>query len=91
MLVFPLNQLPTLTRGKGNKIIHIPADRLRSRKEFLASVAVLPADAQLKIQAGKRHFSLDAATLDQYMGKRGLRGQKLPRGFQKVDCLEIIR
>jgi len=39
------------------------------------------------IHAGKRHITLKGADLEHYIGERGRRGRKLPRGFQKVDAL----
>jgi len=89
MLIFPVRDMPTLARGKGNKIIGIPAKRARAREELLTMLAVLPADAQLIIHAGRRHKRLRSGDLTPYMGERGRRGKKLPRGFQKVDQVEV--
>ncbi len=88
MLVFPLAQLPELARGKGNKIIQIPAKQLASRAEFLSVLAAVPEGASLTLHSGKRHFSLKPGDLDVYQGERGRRGKLLPRGFQRVDRVE---
>ena len=40
------------------------------------------------IHAGKRHLTLKPAELEHYRGERGRRGNKLPRGFQRVERLE---
>ena len=85
LLVFPLADLPQLTRGKGNKIIGIPGARVQSREEFVVSVQVLSKADSLVVYAGKRHISLKFSKLEHYQGERGRRGNKLPRGFQKVD------
>ncbi len=85
MLVFPVAELPVLARGKGNKIIGIPAARARGREEFLAHLMVLSRDSSLVISSGKRTFTLKPADLEKYQGERGRRGNKLPRGFQRVD------
>ena len=90
MLIFPVNNLPTLARGKGNKIISIPAARAKSKQELLSTLAVLPTDSQLVIYAGKRRMTLKSEDMEQYMGERGRRGKKLPRGFQNVDRVEVI-
>jgi topoisomerase-4 subunit A len=42
------------------------------------------------VQSGKRHIKLKAADLEHYIGERGRRGSKLPRGFQKVDGVEVV-
>ncbi len=89
MLVFPLEELPELARGKGNKIINIPAARVQTREEFVVAVTVISEKETLKVMSGKRHLSLKFRELEHYMGERGRRGNKLPRGFQKVDRVEI--
>jgi len=89
LLVFPLSELPELARGKGNKMMSIPAARVQSREEYLMSVTIMLPQQQLKVYAGKRHLSLKVSDLEHYMGERGRRGNKLPRGFQKVDSVEV--
>ena len=88
MLVFPLEKLPAIAKGKGNKIIQIPAKRARERSELLSHLCLVPAEGTLTIYAGKRFFKLTHGNLAQYIGERGRRGKKLPRGFQNVDYLE---
>jgi topoisomerase-4 subunit A len=88
LLLFPLEQLPELAKGKGNKMIDIPGARAARREELVRDIALLPAGASLIIHAGKRHLTLKDAELDYYRGERGRRGSKLPRGLQKVDRLE---
>ena len=89
LLVFPIRDLPQLGKGKGNKIIGIPGERVASREEYLTDLAVLPAGATLVLIAGKRTLSLKADDLEHYKGERGRRGNKLPRGFQRVDSLQV--
>jgi len=88
LLVFPAADLPALNRGKGNKIIGIPAARAKTRDEYVAAIAIVPEGAGLAIHSGKRSFTLKPADLDRYQGERGRRGAMLPRGFQKVDGME---
>ncbi len=89
LLVFPLADLPQLSRGKGNKIIGIPAARVQSREEFVVAVQVISEQNSLLVYAGKRHIKLRFSELEHYRGERGRRGNKLPRGFQKVDAIRI--
>ncbi|TGD72608.1 DNA topoisomerase IV subunit A [Mangrovimicrobium sediminis] len=91
LLVFPLADLPQMARGKGNKIIGIPAARVLSREEFVIGVQVLAPTDALVVYAGKRHHRLKFADLEHYRGERGRRGNKLPRGFQKVDAIAVER
>jgi len=89
LLVFPLEDLPQLSRGKGNKIIGIPAARVQSREEFVVAVQVITEKDALLVYAGKRHIKLKFSELEHYRGERGRRGNKLPRGFQKVDAVSV--
>ena len=89
MLVFPLSALPTLPKGKGNKIIQIPPKRVALREEFVTCLTMAPEDATLVIHAGKRYFKITPNNLSDFMGERGRRGRKLPRGFRKVDSVTI--
>ena len=91
LLVFPLSELPELARGKGNKIMNIPSSRLQSREEYLLGLAVLSAGDELTVYSGKRHLTLKMSDLEHYQGERGRRGNKLPRGFQKVDSVSVGR
>lgn len=85
LLVFPATELPKLNKGKGNKIINIPGARVASREEFMIGAQIINAKTGLIVKAGKRKLSLSLKELEHYIGERGRRGNKLPRGFQKVD------
>lgn len=89
MLVFALSELPELAKGKGNKIMNIPSARLQAREEYLANIAVVSKSQQLLVYSGKRHTVLKGSDFDEYRGERGRRGNKLPRGFQNVDRIEV--
>ncbi|MGD9216069.1 MAG: DNA topoisomerase IV subunit A [Desulfobacteraceae bacterium] len=89
MLVFPLEALPFLPKGKGNKIIQIPPKRLQNREEFVTTIALVPEGGTMTVHAGKRHFKLTPNNLSDFVGERGRRGKKLPRGFRNVDFVEI--
>lgn len=90
MLLFPLSELPQLARGKGNKMINIPSARAAAREELMLLMAVLEKDDTLVVNAGKQHLKLKGADLEHYLGERGRRGNKLPRGYQKVDSLDVL-
>ena len=90
MLMFPIAELPRLAKGKGNKIISIPTGRVAERVEFVVALTALTADDTLTVHAGKRHHNLKPADLQHYQGERGRRGNKLPRGFQNVDRIEVV-
>lgn len=89
LLVFPVTELPELAKGKGNKIMNIPSAKVQSREEFVVSLNIINPGQQLTLYSGKRHITLKASDLEHYKGERGRRGNKLPRGFQKVDKAEV--
>ncbi|KZN46766.1 DNA topoisomerase IV subunit A [Pseudoalteromonas luteoviolacea CPMOR-2] len=89
MLLFPLRDLPKLAKGKGNKIISIPSAKVQAREEFVKVLAVVPEGRAVTLYAGKRKLTLKNSDLEHYFGERGRRGNKLPRGLQRVDNFEI--
>ena len=90
MLVFPAAELPELARGKGNKIINIPSARAQAREEWVVSINLIHENQTLNIYAGKRHLNMRFKDLEHYIGERGRRGNKLPRGFQNVSHAEVL-
>ncbi|WKE67504.1 DNA topoisomerase IV subunit A [Gallaecimonas kandeliae] len=89
MLVFPLADLPALAKGKGNKIISIPSARAASREEVVRQLVLLHQGDSLVAYAGKRKLTLKPSDLEHYLGERGRRGAKLPRGLQRVDEVAV--
>lgn len=89
MLLFGIDQLPEMAKGKGNKMIDIPGARAARREEFVRDILLLGENDALVVHAGKRKLTLKSSDLAYYAGERGRRGSKLPRGFQKVDRLEV--
>ncbi len=89
MLVTPLSELPELARGKGIKVIGIPSKRVAAREEYVVAMTIVPEKATLMVYSGQRHLNLKAKELAAYEGERGRRGNKLPRGFQRVDRVEV--
>ena len=91
MIIFPLSQLPLMARGKGNKIISLNPGSNQSETETLKNIVILPANAALRIHAGRRHLTLKKDSLNDYFSNRGRRGKMLPRGLQKADRIEVIK
>lgn len=87
LLLFPLASLPILARGKGNKIINIPTSRIATHEEYVVDLAVLNENRSLILYSGKRQLTLKPSNLAHYQGERGRRGNKLPRGFRKIDYI----
>ena len=89
LLIHSLQDLPQMNKGKGNKILNIPGAKHKSGEEFLIAAVVLPIGAKLIVHSGSRFCTLKTADLKEYVGERGQRGHKLPRGYQKVDRVEV--
>ncbi|MCD8522434.1 MAG: DNA topoisomerase IV subunit A [Saccharospirillaceae bacterium] len=90
LLVFPAADLPQMAKGKGNKMIGIPAEAAAKREEIMVGAVAFSQEDTLLVHAGKRHLKLKFADLEHYLGERGRRGNKLPRGFQNVDLMEVV-
>lgn len=88
LLLFALKELPELSKGKGNKILNIPSSRVVTREEFLVDIAVVAPHQVLVVFSGNKKLKLKPTDWQHYQSERGRRGNKLPRGFQKVDGLK---
>lgn len=88
-LAIDINMLAKLAKGKGNRLIDMPS--FKATGERLKHIAAVGSNQSLIIHSGRRHMKISAAELTaSYHGKRASRGKILPRGFQKVDSLEVI-
>lgn len=87
LLAFPVGELPELDKGKGNKLIDIPKAKLGT--ERVVAVAVVAPGTTLTVKSGSRTMSLSWKDLDAYLGARASRGGLLPRGWQKVEALDV--
>ncbi|MEH0021044.1 MAG: DNA topoisomerase IV subunit A [Desulfobacter sp.] len=91
LLIFKLDQLPRLKKGKGNKIIHIPKPgKDESAPEKLKLLKILPLESILVIHSGKHFLRLNPGNQADYTGMRGRRGKLLPRGYRNVDTIEVL-
>ncbi|MYE86143.1 MAG: DNA topoisomerase IV subunit A [Gammaproteobacteria bacterium] len=88
LLVFPLDSLPKLARGKGVKLINIPPAARKAGTEWLVAAAVLGPKDELLIHSGARYLRMKPRDLEAYSGERARRGRRLPRGYQRVDRVE---
>lgn len=91
LLIFQVNELPLLAKGKGLKIIQIPPAKLKTREEYVMAMTVIPVNTVLTIQSGQRHLNLKPANIKHYIGERGHRGNMLPRGFRNISRMGVIK
>ena len=87
LLVFPLEQVPVLVRGKGQKLIGIPPKAFNEGERMVAMQSLAEND-KLIVHAGARYTTLRFKDVAHYLGNRAQRGHLLPRGFQRVTGLD---
>jgi topoisomerase IV subunit A len=74
MLVFPLSELPEMSRGRGVKLQSYAGDSL-------ADVATFAMSEGLTTRTGDRQRTFAAGELKDCVGKRAQSGRKVPKGF----------
>ena len=89
LLVYMVGELPVMNRGRGVKLINVPLKKRQSGSESLLAATTFQEGNSIVIYSGKRHFRLKPGDIDHYVGERGRRGRKLPRGFQHVQNLMV--
>ena len=90
MLIFPVRDLPALSKGKGNKIISIPAANAKARSELLVKLFLISEQASLEFHSGKRKITLKPEDLQKFRAERGRKGSQLPRGLHSnVDIVVV--
>ncbi len=77
LLIFGLDELPILGKGKGNKIINIPKDKFNLGQEFMAHAQLLAEDSSLRIEVGKSKVTLKPLDWQKYILSRAKRGKKV--------------
>ncbi|MDR5609118.1 MULTISPECIES: DNA topoisomerase IV subunit A [unclassified Arsenophonus] len=89
MLIFPVSDLPQLSKGKGNKIINIAAAQSASREDLLVWLMFLQPQSSITLYFGKRKLKLNPEDLQKYRAERGRKGSSLPRGLQSIERIEV--
>jgi topoisomerase-4 subunit A len=84
-LIFPLEELPELPRGKGVKILSLPS----KEPVELAAICAFAEGQNLKIKSGDRVMTLKPDDQNHYVGERGRRGVALPRNWRKVVRISV--
>ena len=91
LLLFEMEELPELAKGKGNKLINIPGPKYKSGEEKMVAAAGVPEDGHLEVYTGTRKMTIKWNDLDDYYGDRALRGTLLPKGWRKVERLAGVQ
>ena len=90
MLIFPAKDLPALSKGKGNKIVTIPAANAKERSELLLKLLLISDQASLEFHSGKRKIVLKPEDLQKFRAERGRKGSTLPRGLHTNVEIMVI-
>lgn len=83
LLVLPLSTVPEMTKGKGTKLMGL------TKGGALIHAILLSAKHSLTLIAGKKKLTLTPKDWKAYIEEAGARGQKLPKGFEKIQQLLV--
>lgn len=89
MLLFPVSDLPQLSKGKGNKIINITGAQAASGEDLLVWLMVIPPRASITLYFGKRKLKFKSEDLQKYRAERGRKGTSLPRGLHNIERIDV--
>lgn len=90
LLLLPIEQLPQQSKGRGEKIIAMPASRRPPGDICVAHLAVVrPNILAVHLQIGQRKLILKAADLARFTANRADKGTLLPRGRQRIDQVQL--
>ncbi len=88
LLIFPAEELPVMEKGKGNKLISLPAGK---KEEILLALRVINHKEGLKFFIGKKTLELSARELTKFESGRALRGNKVSTSKLEVSGMEVIK
>jgi len=81
LLIFPIAELPLLSKGKGNKLIQIPSTDLTARKELISGLCALNETQKLRVYYGKRKPIYKPEDWIHFISHRARRGKELRPGY----------
>ena len=90
MLIFPVQDLPELSKGKGNKIVTIPSANAKARSELVVRLLLIEENSSLVFHSGKRKVTLKPEDLQKFRAERGRKGTQLPRGLHSNVEIEVV-
>jgi topoisomerase-4 subunit A len=87
LLIFRLDELPMLPKGKGNKIINIPTAKFKSKEEKMLDIQLLAEDSNLVVHYGTKTRSLPFKDWQHYISSRAKRGNILAGHLKRVESI----
>ena len=87
LLIFEIDELPILPKGKGNKIINIPTAKFKSKDEFMIDIQLLAENSNLVVHYGSKSRSLPYKDWQHYISSRAKRGNILAGHLKRVEAI----
>lgn len=84
MLVFPVDELPVLAKGKGNKLMQM------LRGETVNAIFAFMPGEKVVLQAGKYEKVFGPTAIEEALASRGKKGMVLPRTLKKVTEIRLV-
>ena len=91
ILIYDAKELPVLGRGKGNKMISISKNKLDVGIDGIAVAKVVGENDSIVVHSGKRILKISKDDMQQRKQSRTSSGTTLPRSYQKVSDIEVIK
>ena len=92
LLIFNLDELTVLAKGKGTKIINIPKKQFVEKKERLIIVKPFSEGSKLNIQRDNGNIrAFSSKELEGFKLERAKRGRSLPQGYKRVLSITVER
>lgn len=88
MLMFPVVELPQISKGKGNKIISIKATESIAHTDKLQWLLILAPGSSITLYVGKRKLFMSYKALQKVRSERGHSG-KVSRCLRRIDRVEV--
>jgi len=83
MLVFSVDELPVLTKGKGNKLIQMP------KGEHVTAIFAFTPGGKVVLKAGKYQKIFGPTAIEEALSNRAKKGVVLPRTLKKVTDIQL--
>ena len=92
LLIFPVSELPQLSKGKGNKLIQIKTDDFLTREEFLIGICTIKDNQKLRVEYGngKKHKHYSFEDLVNFTSHRARKGLTIPGVHGKALGIDVI-
>ena len=92
LLIFPVSELPQLSKGKGNKLIQIKNEDFIEREEYLIGLCTIKNHQKLRVEYGngKKHKTYSFDDLVNFTSHRARKGLTIPGVHGKALGIDAI-